>query len=117
MKDKTDKQLAIEVAKKSGDMCHQNSEGNYVLRSNKTSRWYYEAKSLSHTFSDYLHDKAAEILFMDGMREKIDEYLEKQLTKKGEIYIDYSIRLWWREDDGMDFARKIIEVYLSMEGE
>jgi len=65
-----DKELAITVAEKWGDEIFEITDEEICLR--------LLLGSIKFKVSKYIHDKAAEILFSEGMAGKIDDYFMRK---------------------------------------
>jgi len=110
-KDKSDKELAIEVAERLGEAIEMDNVYKDLI-------W---VGNQGFQVEKYLHDKAAEILFMDGMAGKIKNHFMPnknctRLTVNRDIKEVSNFMDFWKcnDNNGTLNPRKIIEVWINL---
>lgn len=102
----SDKDLAIKLAERMGNTDFKGGI-EYLEKKNRSTDMYI---NVDQYISDYLEQKAKEILFKEGVSQNIDSYLMNKRMERA--------KFWSGSDtNGTLSPRKVIEVYLSMEDE
>ena len=98
------KELAIAVAEKLGENIDTSTTGAFVYEN-------CESEGMVKT-EDYLKQKAADILFIEGIARQIDEHLRKEYTSASALnyFPDSYIAVWWAAIT----PEKILNVWLKL---
>ena len=105
------KELAIKVAEKLGE--------SYSLAHFDAISTHYTDRVEALEYKRYLHDKAAQILFSEGIAGKINGHLWKTFDKPNFSYADISEKTdnWYAciNNNGTLTPEKILNVWLEIE--